>query len=119
VTDPTMAALDAAVKEAREVLLDETRDKCLQLYGGMPPHPISTRKYARDVAAAQEALAALIAAAEARGAARERGRECVWEQDAQKQLWSKCNATLEIKLWDSPCCPSCGGRVRVEDVGDE
>jgi bacterioferritin-associated ferredoxin len=54
--------------------------------------------------------AALIAAAEARGAAKERERECVWRYE--DYLYStECGARQE---YHTEFCPTCGGRVRVE-----
>ena len=122
-TDPTMAALDAAVARYRAALLDDMSADYLQLYGGSPLHPANQRKYDRDVAGAHEMLAALIAAAEARGAAKATVRECVWvlgeDADGDPCFVTSCGDHLFSDFAWLTFCHHCGGRVRVEEVGDD
>jgi hypothetical protein len=61
------------------------------------------------------AEAALIAAAEARGAAKERERECVWRYDENGHLLD-CDGDGVRNLVRGDYCSACGGRVRVEEA---
>jgi Tfp pilus assembly protein FimT len=97
-TDPTMAELNAAV------------DAAWMAVNEMPT-------FASTWASAEftSALNALIAAAEARGAARERGRECVWRYGNSYMATTECGVKAAIA---DRRCHECGGRVRVEEAPD-
>jgi len=118
-TNPTLAELDAAVEAYREELCVESAADYLLQYGGVMREkmtPMAQRNYDADVAGHRALVDALIAAAEARGAARERERECVWLKDAEQydpSLWhTQCGNASGNPFADF--CEFCGGRVRVE-----
>jgi bacterioferritin-associated ferredoxin len=76
-SSPKMAELDAAVEAYREELCVESAADYLLQYGGVMREkmtPMAQRNYDADVAGHRALVDALIAAAEARGAARERVR---------------------------------------------
>jgi glycine/D-amino acid oxidase-like deaminating enzyme len=124
-TNPTLAELDAAVEAYREELCVESAADYLLQYGGVMREkmtPMAQRNYDADVAGHRALVDALIAAAEARGAARE--RDCVLKRvDEDDGSWgwdTGCDWYLAGGINpDSPImapkyCKHCGGRVRVE-----
>jgi hypothetical protein len=92
-TNPTLAELDAAVEEA--------------------VNEINYAVWTADAVAARVFSAALITAAEARGAAKERERKCVWRYDENGHLLD-CDGDGVRNLVRGDYCSACGGRVRVE-----
>jgi hypothetical protein len=103
-TNPTLAELDAAVEAAREVPVRDMEASLCVEYGDAPRHPSIERRYQRDLRDFAGALNALIAAAEARGEARERERNCTGG--------FTCGTLGGI---GGVYCRICGGRVRVEE----
>jgi hypothetical protein len=104
-----MAALDAAVAGASDVLQAAHSRWTVAICDGDAK---AEMKSAFEIAHAENAL---IAAAEARGAARERGRECVWRYGSSYMATTGCGVKAAIA---DRRCQECGGRVRVEGVGD-
>jgi hypothetical protein len=124
---PTLAELDAAVEAYREELCVESAADYLLQYGGVMREkmtPMAQRNYDADVAGHRALVDALIAAAEARGAARVRERECSWHSNPEYSLWEgECGAAWTFEnggLEENKVryCPNCGGRVRVEDANE-
>jgi len=101
---PTLAELDAAVERGRNFMVyAATRYR----------NALTVGKLREACDAMTDATDALIAAAEARGAARERERECVWRYDEDGHLLD-CDGDGVRNLVRGDYCSACGGRVRVE-----
>jgi hypothetical protein len=107
-TNSTLAELDAAVEAQRMQVM------------AWGPHPA---KSARCWVMADD-VSALIAAAEARGAARAEARECVGEVRSNDHAWTyvRCDGSVLGGPLSMPAyqfCVVCGGRVRVEGANNE
>jgi hypothetical protein len=103
---PTLAELDAAVEAAR-----------LELHarqGDLGANYNNTIVLEELIQRLNTAEAALITAAEARGAAR-MGGWCVWRYDEDGHLLD-CDGDGVRNLVRGDYCSACGGRVRVEEA---